>query len=58
MILGKQRINFINPIMKLILTVVFSDILDTGQVEDQKKMKEKLIEGKELQVGLEANQPG
>ena len=58
MILGKQRINFINPIMKLILTVVFSDILDTGQVEDQKKMKEKLIEGKELQVGLEVNQPG
>ena len=34
--------------MKLILTVVFSDILDTGSVEDQKKMKEKLIEGKEL----------
>ena len=26
----------------------FSDILDTGQVEDQKTMKDKLIDGKKL----------
>ena len=33
----------------------FSGILDTGQVEDHKMMKDKLIDGKELQIGLEAN---
>ena len=38
------------------LMVGFSGILDNGQVEDQKMMKDKLIDGKELQVGLEANQ--
>ena len=37
--------------------VRFSDILDTGWVEDLKIMKDKLIDGKKLQVGLEANQP-
>ena len=33
----------------------FNGILDTGQVEDHKMMKDKLIDGKELQIGLEAN---
>ena len=35
----------------------FSGILDTGQVEDHKMMKDKLqgMDGKELQIGLEAN---
>ena len=28
--------------------VAFSGILDTGQVEDQKMVKDKLIDGKEL----------
>ena len=35
--------------------VGFSDILGTGQVEDQKVIKDKLIEGKKLWVGLEVN---
>ena len=35
--------------------VGFSDILGTGQVEDQKEIKDKLIEGKKLWVGLEVN---
>ena len=30
-------------LMKQVLMVGFSDILDTGQVEDQKMMKDKLI---------------
>ena len=34
--------------MKQILMVGFSGILDTGQVEDQKMMKDKLIDGKKL----------
>ena len=34
--------------MKQILTVGFSGILDTGQAEDHKVMKGKLIDGKEL----------
>ena len=34
--------------MKYTLIVGFSGILDTGQVEDQKMMKDKLIDGKEL----------
>ena len=34
----------------------FSGILDTGQVEYHKIMKDKLIDRRELQVGLEANQ--
>ena len=34
--------------MKQTLMVGFSGILDTGQVEDEKMMKEKLIDGKEL----------
>ena len=35
-------------LMKQTLMVGFSDILDTGQVEDQKMMKDKLIDVKEL----------
>ena len=31
-------------------------ILDTGQVEEQKIMKDKLIDRKKLQVGLEVNE--
>ena len=42
--------------MKQFLMVRFSGTLDTGWVEDQKTMKGKLIDGKELQVGLEVNQ--
>ena len=42
--------------MKQILIVGFSGILDVGQVEDHKMMKDKLIDGKKLCVGLEANQ--
>ena len=34
--------------MKYTLMVGFSGILDTGQAEDEKMMKEKLIDGKEL----------
>ena len=34
--------------MKWILVDGFSDILGTGQVEDQKMMKGKLIDGKKL----------
>ena len=34
--------------MKQILMVGFSGTLDTSQVEDQKMMKDKLIDGKEL----------
>ena len=32
--------------MKQILMVDFSGILDTGQVEDEKMVKDKLIDGK------------
>ena len=39
-----------------ILMVGFSGIIETGQVEDQKMMKDKLIDGKELYVGLEVDQ--
>ena len=35
--------------------VGFNGILDTGWVEDQKMMKDKLMDGKKLQVGLEVN---
>ena len=35
-------------LMKQILMVGFSGILDTGQVEDQKMIKDKLIDGKKL----------
>ena len=35
-------------LMKQILMVGFSGILGTGQVEDQKMMKDKLIDGKKL----------
>ena len=35
-------------INKQILMVGFSGILDTGQVEDQRMMKDKLIDGKEF----------
>ena len=34
--------------MKLILMVGFSDIVGTGQAEDPKMMKDKLIDGKKL----------
>ena len=34
--------------MKLILMVSFSGIFGTGWVEDQKMMKDKLIDGKKL----------
>ena len=34
--------------MKQTLMTGFSGILDTGQVEDRKKMKDKLIDGKEF----------
>ena len=33
----------------------FSGILDAEEVEDQKMMKDKLIDGKKLRVDLEAN---
>ena len=42
--------------MKQTLMVGFSGILDTGQVEEQKIMKDKLIDRKKLQVGLEVNE--
>ena len=35
--------------------VGFSDILGTGQVEDQKMIKDKLIDGKKLWVDLKVN---
>ena len=38
--------------MKLILMDSFSGILGTGLVVDQKKMRDKLIDGNELWVGL------
>ena len=38
-----------------ILMVGFSGILDTGQVEDLQMTKDKLLDGKELQVGLKTN---
>ena len=34
----------------------FSGNLDTGQAEDQKMIKDKLIDGRKLLVGLEVNQ--
>ena len=36
--------------------VGFSGILGNGQVEDQKMIKDKLIDGKKLLVDLEVNQ--
>ena len=42
--------------MKQTLMIGFSSILDTGQSEDHKMRKDKLIDGKELLVGLEVNQ--
>ena len=41
---GKIR----DGLMKQTVMVGFSGILDTGYVEDQKMMKDKLIDGKEL----------
>ena len=41
--------------MKQILMDDFSGILGNGQEEDQKMMKDKLTDGKKLQLGLEAN---
>ena len=37
-----------NGLIKQILMVGFSGILDTVQVQDRKMMKDKLIDGKEL----------
>ena len=34
--------------MKQTLKVGFNDVLNTGQVEDQKMMKDKLIDGKKI----------
>ena len=42
--------------MKQILMYGFSGILGTGQVEDQKMMKGKLIDGKKLSICLVVNQ--
>ena len=41
--------------MKQILMVDFSGILGTGQEEDQKMIKDKLINGKKLLVDLKVN---
>ena len=41
---------------KQILMVGFSGILDIGQVQDQKMIKDKLTDGKKLLVNLEVNQ--
>ena len=41
---GKMNVG----LMKQTLMVGFSGILDGGQVEDQKMLKEKLLNGKEL----------
>ena len=49
-ILGKKR----DGLMKVILMVGFSGILDTGKGEKVKMMKDKLIGGKELSIDLEA----
>ena len=38
--------------------VGFSDILGIGQVEDQEMMKDKLINGKKMWVGLQVNESG
>ena len=43
-------------LMKQTFKVGFSCILDTGQAEDHKMMKDKLTDGKELKVGLKVNQ--
>ena len=48
---GKIKVGLI----KQILMVGFSGILGTGQVEDQKMIKDKLIDGKKLWVDLEVN---
>ena len=49
---GKIKIG----LMKQIFMVGFSGILDTGQVEDEKMIKDKLIDGKKLLVDLKVNQ--
>ena len=38
--------------MKQTLIVGFNGILDTGQVEDHKRMKDKLIDGKKIECRL------
>ena len=38
--------------------VGFSRILGIGQVEDQEMMKDKLINGKKMWVGLQVNESG
>ena len=43
-------------LMKQTFMISFSGILDAEEVEDQKMMKDKLIDGKKLRVDLEANQ--
>ena len=42
--------------MKQILMVGFSGTLDTGQVEDLQIIKGRLIDGKDLNIGLQVNQ--
>ena len=42
-------------LIKQILMVGFSGILGTAQLEDQKMIKDKLIDGKKLLVGLGVN---
>ena len=42
--------------MKLILTVAFSGILGTAQVEDRKMIKDKPIDGKKVCAGLGVSQ--
>ena len=41
--------------MKQILMVGFSSILDTCRVENLQMIKDKLVDGKKLRIGLEAN---
>ena len=41
-------IKMLGKLIKQILMVGFSGILGTGQVEDQKMIKDKLIDGKKL----------
>ena len=44
--------------MKQTHMVGFNGVLNTGWVEDWTMIKDKLIGGKELQVGLKVNQLG
>ena len=48
--------NILGGLMKQILKDGFCCILDTSQVEEENMVKDKLIDGKELEIGLKANQ--